>query len=266
MIDTKKKIADDLLIKVSAMKPVIKPTIPHKHEGYHELIFLCSGAGHHQIDEQSFTVKPFTGFSLKLGQVHCWDFAQIPNGFVVLFKEALFADKPSLINQLDSIPCQFDIPEETNLFSLLQHFYKEYQSNSDLEILTAYLTLIIHKTQQLAHNATAPNPSSSASDFYRFRALVNQHFGVQRKIDFYAQELNMSPHRLNSVCKATAKASATDIIKQRVLIEAKNLITHTGMNVSEIAYSLGFSDASNFIKFFKAQAQITPNEYRARLS
>ena len=86
-IKVKKKIEDELLIKVSRMKPVIKPTKPHKHDGYHELIFLNNGSGSHKIDDDIFEVLPPVGFFLRNGQVHCWDFCQIPEGFVILFKE-----------------------------------------------------------------------------------------------------------------------------------------------------------------------------------
>ena len=74
---TKKKIADDVLLKVSRMKPVIKPTKPHKHAGYHELIILSKGLGYHTINDQNYEVKPMMGFYLKPGQVHCWNFTQI---------------------------------------------------------------------------------------------------------------------------------------------------------------------------------------------
>ena len=54
-----------------------------KHAGYHELIFLSKGLGKHIIDDQTFEVNPFIGFYLKPGQVHCWDFSPIPEGFVI---------------------------------------------------------------------------------------------------------------------------------------------------------------------------------------
>lgn len=61
-------------------------------------------------------------------------------------------------------------------------------------------------------------------------------------------------------------SSTPDIIKERILMEAKNHLTHTSMTISEIAYQLNFSDNSNFVKFFKSLTGLTPSQYRARTS
>ncbi|UZR98230.1 hypothetical protein [Chondrinema litorale] len=86
------------------MKPVIKPTKPHKHDGYHELIFLNKGSGVHHIDDDIFEVVPPVGFFLRNGQVHCWDFCQIPEGFVILFKEQAMSSYSVTLNQLLNYP------------------------------------------------------------------------------------------------------------------------------------------------------------------
>jgi len=77
--------------------------------------------------------------------------------------------------------------------------------------------------------------------------------------------MNLTTKRLNAICQSTMQSSASEIIKERMLMEAKNLITHTSMTVSEIAFHLNFSDVSNFVKFFKSITAITPLEYRAKL-
>lgn len=68
-IGLKKKLEDELVLKVSRMKQVIKPTKPHKHAGYHELIFLSKGSGKHTIGDETFDVIPPSGFYLGPGQV-----------------------------------------------------------------------------------------------------------------------------------------------------------------------------------------------------
>ena len=59
--------------------------------------------------------------------------------------------------------------------------------------------------------------------------------------------------------------SAFDIIRERLLLEAKNLITYTSLSIAEVAYQLKFNDPSNFVKFFKSLTTLTPLEYRERL-
>lgn len=62
-IGKKNKIEKELVIKVSKMKPVIKPTKPHRHEGYHELIFLNKGSGYHIVDDNKHEVAFQLNFS-----------------------------------------------------------------------------------------------------------------------------------------------------------------------------------------------------------
>ncbi len=251
-------------VKVSRMKPVIKPTTPHKHAGYHELIFLSKGSGMHSIDDNHFDVKPFIGFYLKPGQVHCWDFSQIPEGFVILFREEVMSAFGNTLNHLFGMAEKFDLPENTGLFGLLEQFYREYKAGSSPEVLGAYLNLTLLKTLELADTPMEIEPSIVA-EFYRFKTLVNEHFQDLRQITDYADLMNVSTHRLNTICKSAAHTSAINIIRERILMEAKNMLTHTGLNVSEIAYRLNFSDTSNFIKFFKSLTSLTPLQYRSEL-
>ena len=264
MIDFKKKIEDDRLVKVSRMKPVIKPTRPHKHDGYHELIFLSKGSGIHSIDNNHFDVRPSTGFYLKPGQVHCWDFSQIPEGYVILFREEVMSGYDTTLNNLFRMSEKFDLPENVDLFILLEQFYNGFKSGENQEILKAYLNLTLLRTLEFAERKVVVEPTTVA-EFYKFKTMVNEHFLKHRQVSDYAGLMNISVHRLNAVCKEAAHTSAINIIKERVLIEAKNMMSHTNLNVSEIAYGLNFSDASNFIKFFKSLTSLTPLQYRSGL-
>jgi len=264
LIATKNKIDAEDLIKVSTMKPVIKPTRPHKHAGYHELIYLSKGTGSHTIDEQVFEVMPCTGFYLKPGQVHCWEFSQIPEGYVVLFKEEVIGLYEETLNNLYRMPVRFYLPIENHLFQVLSQFYQDFKSGSDQKILQAYLNLTLLKTLELANESRKVEPSTVAQ-FYAFKKLINEHFIELKQVSQYASLMNLTTKRLNAICQSTMQSSASEIIKERMLMEAKNLITHTSMTVSEIAFHLNFSDVSNFVKFFKSITAITPLEYRAKL-
>ena len=264
MIDVKKKIEDDRLVKVSMMKRVIKPTRPHKHDGYHELILLSKGSGTHTIDDQIFEVRPALGFYLKPGQVHCWDFSQVPEGFVILFKENCMDSYSATLSRLFMVPGTFDHKEDPSLFLQVEQFYKAYASHQQQEVLDAHLNLILLKMLNLEHHTVMADPSS-ATDFYRFKTLVNENYLDLRNVSAYADLMNLSVHRLNAICQRNVQTTALSIIKERVLIEAKNLVTHTSLSVSEIAYRLNFSDPSNFVKFFKSLTMLTPLQYRSEL-
>jgi len=98
-IGKKTKIEKELVIKVSKMKPEIKPTKPHRHEEYHELIFLNKGSGYQKVDDNKHEVLPPVGFYLNQGQVHCWNFSKIPEGYVVMFNFNAYVIRTRLLSQ-----------------------------------------------------------------------------------------------------------------------------------------------------------------------
>ena len=211
-----------------------------------------------------FEVIPPVGFFLRNGQVHCWDFCQIPEGFVILFKEQAMSSYSVTLNQLFKLPIKFDINENPALFVLLDQFHNEFKNGTNYSTLTAYLNLVMLKTMELSTTQKNHNPSL-LSDFHKFKSLLNENFVELRQVGEYANLMNISTYRLNTVCASAVRKPAMAIIKERVLVEAKNMVAHTSLNVSEIAYNLNFSDTSNFIKFFKSQTSLTPIEYRAKM-
>jgi|GEM_PF-760364 len=264
-IGKKNKIEKELVIKVSKMKPVIKPTKPHRHEGYHELIFLNKGSGYHIVDDNKHEVLPPVGFYLNQGQVHCWDFTKIPEGYVIMFKEEALASYPSALDNLFRLHDKFNTPRQANtLMDHLNVFYLDYKADEPLELLSAHLNTLILKTVHLPSLKDHIHPNF-ISEFSRLRRLLNENYLTLKTSEEYANLMNLSSRKLNQICQAAAGCNAIEIIKERLLIASKNLLTHTNFPVNEVAFQLNFSDASNFIKFFKSQTTLTPMEYRARL-
>lgn len=264
-IGFKNKIEQDLLLKISKMKPVIKPTQPHRHHGYHELIFLNKGSGQHTIGDQVHDVNPPMGFYLNLGQVHCWDFSQIPEGYVLLFREEALKAYPEALSNLFRISEKFKLPpDHSSLMGMLEIFHIDFKSSESDELLSAHLNAIIIKTLNLSSYQEMVHPNV-VGEFSLFKQLINAHYLKLKNADEYAKKMNISIRKLNQISKAAAGCTAIEVIREKVLIEAKNLLTHTSLTVNEVAFNLSFSDASNFIKFFKTQTSLTPSEYRAKL-
>ncbi|GAB3647781.1 helix-turn-helix transcriptional regulator [Echinicola sediminis] len=262
-ISFKNKLEDELVLKISRMKPVIKPTRPHKHAGYHELIFLFKGSGQHTVGDETFEVIPPTAFYLSPGQVHCWDFSRIPEGYVLLFKEEILSHYPNAQKCLFDFPKQFQLSDNGDFIKLLDEFYSGYKSNHPKEVLTAFLNLVIIKSLSFCKDPQAAS-TAHTTEFTKFKQLLNEHFKEVKQVEQFAEMMNISVKKLNKICQLSVNTTARELIKERILIEAKNLLTHTGNNVNEIAYQLNFTDSSNFVKFFKAQTTLTPLEYRSR--
>ena len=102
----------------------------------------------------------------------------------------------------------------------------------------------------------------NAGYFKEFMLLLGQHFKQERSVGFYADKMHLSPKYFTTLIKRSSGQTAAEWINHYVILEAKNLLKYSTMNVQEIAYSLNFPNQSFFGKYFKHHTGMTPSEYK----
>lgn len=98
--------------------------------------------------------------------------------------------------------------------------------------------------------------------FERFMKLVHEHHNDQREVGFYADELCLTPKYLSHLIREASGKSAPEWIDSFVILEAKNLLRYTDLDIKAISFELHFSSPSLFYRFFKSHTGMTPGEYR----
>ena len=97
----------------------------------------------------------------------------------------------------------------------------------------------------------------------RFRNAIVNHYQESREVQYYANLLCLSPKYFGSLIKEQTGISASDWITRYVIVQAKSLLRHSGnLNIQQISYQLGFPDPAAFTRYFKANAGLSPKEYR----
>lgn len=109
-------------------------------------------------------------------------------------------------------------------------------------------------------------PSAQHETFGRFRQILEREFARTRAVQDYARALGCAPRTLNRAVLAIAGMPVKRFIDDRVTLEAKRLLAHTALTVAEIAGSLGFSEPTNFVKFFRRGTGLIPGDFRARMA
>lgn len=97
---------------------------------------------------------------------------------------------------------------------------------------------------------------------YDFIQLVHTHFRRERTIKFYADRLFISPKYLSLIIKEGTGSTAAEWIDRCVIMEAKNLLRFSNMNVQQVAYELNFSNQSSFGKYFKHLVGMSPSQFQ----
>ena len=266
-IDIKNKLDEGLTFKVSRFKEQIKKTKPHKHDEYYELIFLSQGEGFHCIESEKYMVSSPDFYFLKPGQLHYWQFTSIPKGFVILFNDNEFnaVNENVLIDLIRKLTDTTRLKIQPDKFPihLLEEIFNEFQLNTQYskEIIHGLLKALFGKLLQIKED----NPqikSSPQSVYEKFVQLLVKECPRLHKVNEFADLLNITPQNLNTICRKQTSKSASEIITNQLLLEAKRYILHTDNTINEIADILSFTDASNFVKFFKKHEKITPIQFR----
>ncbi|MBL3658504.1 helix-turn-helix domain-containing protein [Fulvivirga sediminis] len=166
--------------------------------------------------------------------------------------------------------------EMTSLYTIYEKMFKEIASDYKYkyDVLRNLTSELIHTAMKLrpakfeATHTTESNASERITNF--FLELLERQFPIestQQRIELkspaeFADKLNVHINHLNKVLKESTGKTTSQIISDRLAMEARAMLKHTHWNISEIGWCLGFDDSSHFIKFFKKNTQTTPNSYR----
>lgn len=96
----------------------------------------------------------------------------------------------------------------------------------------------------------------------RFSDLLEQEFRSGRSMAEYAEMLDVTPTHLTRVCRENAGITAADLITQRVLHEARQLLALPNPPVQNVASHLGFGSAAYFTRFIQNHTGQTPSALR----
>lgn len=95
-----------------------------------------------------------------------------------------------------------------------------------------------------------------------FNFLVETHFREKHRVSDYASLLNKTPKSLSNLFKKVNSKTPLQFIQQRILLEARRLLKHSSMSISEVGYELGFKDVQSFSRFFKNNEGVYPKDFR----
>ena len=98
--------------------------------------------------------------------------------------------------------------------------------------------------------------------FRAYRAAIEQHFRRWRHVGEYAAALGYSPRTLSRATLSATGVSAKRFLDERVMLEARRLLSYTDMTAAQCARVLGFSQAANFTTFFVTHDGRPPQLWR----
>jgi len=246
----------------------------HRHSFFH-LVMFTKGSGYHTIDFQKFEVKPYEIYFMIPGQVHSWDFQGEIDGYIINFSDSLFRSFLLNPNYLERFSFFSGISEESVCFlpteahakvtGVLEEILAQARevNNSEPDMIKLLLMQLFLITEHSCKRSSKKAiPQQKQTLLRNFRRLIDQHYLSIKLPKQYADLLYVTPNHLNALCQDLLGKTAGELIRDRILLEAKRLLTNADMTVSEIAYNLNFQDNSYFNRFFKKYVGLTPDDFR----
>ncbi len=254
-------------------------TTTHRTDFYH-IIWFQKGSPTHLVDFNPIKIKPNTLLFLNKDIVQRFDNKIKIDGKAILFTDSFFCKTEAdttylrnniLFNDLFSVS-QIQLNNQTNLFAEhLQQMTNELlnsKDNSQADILKNLLhNFLLHSEREKRKQNFIEIKKDANLDYVMlFKDLLEKNYKTQKQVNYYAKAMIISEKRLNQATSKLFGKTPKEIIDDRIMLEAKRILSHTNESVKEICFYLGFEEPTNCIKYFKKHSTITPTEFREKNS
>jgi len=251
-----------------------KITKPHKHNSYLCILFT-KGIGTHEIDFSTYVVKPDNLFVISPGKTHHWELSDDVDGFIFThtkdaydlhYSHNMISNFPFFQSVQNSPLIELEESQSLEIVQLFQSLLSEYQEQGILkhQVLISYSDILYAKLSRIYlgdEKEQVINHGLYSQKFNELEKLIEEHFLFEKSPSRYASMMNITPKHLNRITQSVIGKTTSEVILDRILLEAKRSMLHTGKSFSEIAIGLGYEDYAYFSRLFKQKTGLTPSAF-----
>jgi AraC family transcriptional activator of pobA len=247
---------------------------PHRHDFY-QIFWITRGERSFSIDFDHFPVKAPSFVFVPPRAVHTFGTLESTSGYMLSFQQDfleaqghsidLFQDCPAFDPAHFRAVLQVTPAIEERVTHYVEQIFAEFSSKQRgyQTATAALLRLLFVEIRRALSNHVDSNSFQKYSPLTaRFlRRLHSRPYQIASASDV-SRFLGVSRSWLNQLVRKETGKNLTDHLQARLILESKRLLAHSDLNISEIAYQLGFDDASYFARLFRQIAQTSPSEFR----
>lgn len=204
-------------------------------------------------NNQICIIAPGQAFNMKL---------EGEEGYAMAISREIFTEVCDIESVLNGgeLPFFLHPKNEKTCSTIISLMEQEYTTKSRTALLKAYLqAFCIIIGEQIIPQEPLVNDRQRIQELV---GLIDKHYIVHKETGFYAGQLKISTHHLNDIVRHLRGTTVKKMISQRLVLEAKRELSFGALTVKEIAFKLGFNDASYFSRFFKKHTGQNPDKFK----
>jgi len=240
----------------------------HRHARLHQVLLIERGAGEATLDGRVCQLRPMSMVNVPVGDVHGFSFVPGTQGWVLTIAGEVLDETLLAPEGLRTALAQAAVLRGSReIRGLMQQIFAEHAARhfARAHVLRALSAALIGLVaREIADQSGAPEATDSEL-FRRFEALVELHHLKRWSVADYARALSVTPTHLNRLTRASTGDTASHLILNRLIREARRNLVYTNLPVSTIAYALGFDDPAYFSRVYAAATGLSPRTFRAQV-
>ncbi len=244
----------------------------HFHNAY-EMMYVTGGCIRVWIDDHEYVARENSLVLFSNLEEHSAELISGPFQRYYVTLSTNTADRliaePTLTSLLKNRPSDFcHVFDVSDLKPEMIHFFQvcfqemEEKGEFSNEMCAALLKqLLIYLYRKRRENF--PNVENHMNEvIYEIQKYMDNNFSQPILIEEIAKSFYVDLFYLSHCFKQQTGYSPKQYLMKSRISKAKEMLIHTNIAVSEVAYKCGFSDVNNFIRSFKSESDCTPNQYR----
>ena len=240
----------------------------HRHARLHQVLLIERGGGDATLDGRVHALNPMRIVNVPVGHVHGFRFVPATQGWVLTIAAEIIDESLLASEGLRGVLSQSAVVRGTpQIRATMKQIFAEYAARNfgRAHVLRALSAAVVGLVaRELA--GESPASGTAKSDLCRrFEALLEQHHLARWSVSDYAEALSVTPTHLNRVTLEATGDTASHLILNRLIREARRNLVYTNLPVSTIAYALGFDDPAYFSRVYAAATGLSPRAFRAQL-
>lgn len=257
---------------------------PHIHSFY-QVIWFKKGKGKHSIDFKEYDVFDNAIFFVAPNQVHYFDEKMDYEGVLIHFNELFMVQEQRSMgfflnyNLFNNLYQQPSCCVGTGIDNILDRYILQIEQELENEesfgkelMLKNYLQSFLIQIQrrkndfEKSFSPSFPLMDEKRMQLLKFATLIDEHYKEGYSVVEYARLLHISSRSLSDLTQQQLRKTPSQMIQERIILEAQRLLLYSNLNINQVGYRLGFDDASYFVKYFKKHTGVSPSEFKKSVS